>query len=177
MYLAHSPVGGYLANQPNYQAYAWIQGGPLAPELRGYVTFTEVPGGTEVFIEVNGLPPYQPGGNGRQPVGPFGFHLHENGSCAVGNPDNPFQAAGNHWNPDNQPHGNHPGDFPVLFSNNGYARMSFFTNRFRPSQVIGKSVMIHQNPDDFRSQPSGNSGKRLACGVIQGVYGSTSVFR
>lgn len=55
--------------------------------------------------------------------------------------------------------------------------MSFFTNRFRPSQVIGKSVMIHQNPDDFRSQPSGNAGKRLACGVIQGVYGSTSVFR
>ncbi len=68
------------------------------------------------------------------------------------------------------PHGNHAGDFPVLFSNDGYAEMTFFTNRFKPWEVIGKSVIIHQNPDDYRSQPSGNSGKRLACGVIQPKY-------
>lgn len=70
------------------------------------------------------------------------------------------------YNEDAQPHGNHSGDFPVLFSNNGYARMSFFTNKFKPEDVIDKSVIIHLNPDDYRSQPAGNSGKRIACGVI-----------
>lgn len=65
------------------------------------------------------------------------------------------------------PHGNHAGDFPVLFSNNGYARMSFFTDKFRVRDIIGRSVMIHENPDDYRSQPPGDSGKRIACGVIE----------
>ncbi len=78
-------------------------------------------------------------------------------------------AAGGHWNPTNQPHGNHAGDFPVLFSNDGYTRMLFFTNKFTVPQVVGKSVIIHQNPDDYRTQPSGNSGKKLACGVIMGA--------
>ncbi|WP_029098906.1 superoxide dismutase family protein [Brevibacillus thermoruber] len=149
------------------RAFAHIQGGPLAPHLRGVVMFVDVPYGTEVFVEVAGLPPYQPASAHRQPIGPHGFHIHEHGSCAVGNPNNPFQAAGEHWNPTNQPHGNHAGDFPVLFSNNGYARMNFFTNRFRASDVIGKTIIIHQNPDDYRTQPAGNSGNRLACGVIQ----------
>lgn len=45
--------------------------------------------------------------------------------------------------------------------------MNFFTNRFRASDVIGKTIIIHQNPDDYRTQPAGNSGNRLACGVIQ----------
>ncbi|MGJ0847981.1 recombinase family protein [Tissierella praeacuta] len=70
------------------------------------------------------------------------------------------------YNENTLPHGNHSGDFPVLFSNNGYARMSFFTNKFKPEDVIDKSVIIHLNPDDYRSQPAGNSGKRIACGVI-----------
>lgn len=65
------------------------------------------------------------------------------------------------------PHGNHAGDFPVLFSNNGRAFMCFFTDRFRVRDIVGKAVIIHQNPDDYRSQPSGNAGKRLACGVIR----------
>jgi len=65
------------------------------------------------------------------------------------------------------PHGNHAGDFPVLFSNNGVARMCFFTNKFKVADIIGKAVVIHQNPDDYRTQPAGDSGKRLACGVIK----------
>lgn len=149
------------------QSFAEIQGGPLAPNLHGYVLFTDVPHGTEVFVEVSGLPPYRPAADGQQPVGPFGFHLHDKGACIIGDPQNPFTSAGEHWNPTNQPHGNHAGDFPVLFSNDGYARMNFFTNKFRATDVIGKTVIIHQNPDDYRSQPSGNAGKRLACGVIQ----------
>jgi len=165
---------GYSAQpiySPNVQmAVARITGGPLAPEIRGYVWFRDVPGGTEVCVDVEGLPAYQPARRNRAPVGPFGFHIHEFGRCEVGNQQDPFQAAGGHWNPDDQPHGNHAGDFPVLFSNNGRARMCFFTNRFKVSDVIGKAVVIHENPDDYRSQPSGNSGKRLACGVIQRIY-------
>lgn len=149
------------------RAFAEIKGGPLAPQLSGIVVFRDVPGGTEVSVEVNGLPPYKPAQGEKTPIGPHGFHIHQNGTCEVGAHDTPFTAAGEHWNPANQPHGNHAGDFPVLFSNNGYAKMTFFTNKFKPSEVIGKAVIIHESPDDYRSQPAGAAGRRLACGVIR----------
>ncbi|MGE5423042.1 MAG: superoxide dismutase family protein [Ignavibacteriales bacterium] len=148
------------------RAIAIVRGGPFAPRLRGTVCFDDVPGGTRVRVHIIGLPPYQPG-NGQPPIGPHGFHIHENGVCDIGNPNDPFMSSGGHWNPTDQPHGNHAGDFPVLFSNNGVADMEFFTDKFKVSDVIGKSVLIHQNPDDYRSQPAGNSGKKLACGVIR----------
>ncbi len=149
------------------QAYARVQGGPLAPEIRGVVTFTAAAGGTWVCANIAGLPPYRPGGSNMQPVGPFGFHIHEHGDCTVGDPKDPFAASGGHWNPDHQPHGNHAGDFPVLFSNAGHAMTCFFTDRFHPGDVVGRSVVIHMHPDDYRTQPAGNSGPRLACGVIE----------
>ncbi|MEW6424895.1 MAG: superoxide dismutase family protein [Bacillota bacterium] len=160
---------GQVINIPTNDpvAVVIVKGGPLRPQIKGIVQFFEVPGGTWVCAEINGLPPYRPATNEKDPIGPHGFHIHEIGNCQVGNPQNPFQAAGEHWNPTSQPHGNHAGDFPVLFSNRGYAKMCFFTNAFKPREVIGKSVIIHQNPDDYRTQPAGNSGKRLACGVIQ----------
>lgn len=147
-------------------AHATVRGSQYAPNLYGKVDFYSVANGSEVFVEVWGLPLYEPASNDGNPIGPFGFHIHEYGICQITNPQDPFESAGGHWNPDNQPHGNHAGDFPVLFSNNGYARMSFFTDRFKPKDIVGKSVMIHQNPDDYRSQPSGDSGKRIGCGVI-----------
>jgi Cu-Zn family superoxide dismutase len=162
-----------LSNCPIFsgqvQVIARIKGGPLAPNLLGIVLFRDVPGGTEVCADITGLPPYKPAKGSQAPVGPHGFHIHELGNCEVGEPQDPFKAAGEHWNPTNQPHGNHAGDFPVLFSNNGRARMCFFTDKFKPLDVIGKSVIIHQNPDDYRTQPAGNAGKRLACGVIERV--------
>ncbi len=151
----------------NAAAIAYIQGGPLAPDLCGVVYFNPVPGGTCVTVEVQGLPAYRPATETTPQIGPHGFHIHENGTCAVGNENDPFTAAGSHWNPTKQPHGNHAGDFPALFSNNGYAYMSFFTDKFTVDQIIGKSIIIHQSPDDYKSQPAGDSGKRLACGVIQ----------
>lgn len=155
------------AAELNYgTARAILRGGPLAPQISGVVCFYDVPGGTWVYVDVAGLPPYQPAQDGRPQIGPHGFHIHEFGNCTVGNPENPFQAAGEHWNPYNQPHGNHAGDFPVLFSNGGRAIMGFFTNKFHVAQVIGRAVIIHQGPDDYRTQPAGASGKRLACGVI-----------
>lgn len=147
-------------------AVAHVRGGPLAPQIQGTVSFKDVPGGTEVLAEIRGLPPYQPAENHRDPIGPHGFHIHEFGNCEIGDPRDPFQAAGKHWNPDKQPHGNHAGDFPVLFSNNGLALMAFFTNRFKVADVIGRAVIIHEHPDDYRTQPAGAAGKRLACGVI-----------
>ncbi len=155
----------------NYQknnkvAIARIKGGPLAPRIRGIVTFHDAPQGTNVCVEVTGLPSFQrvPG---KPPVGPHGFHIHEFGDCSIGNPEDPFQAAGGHWNPHNQPHGNHAGDLPVLFSNNGLARMCFYTNRFRINEIIDRSVIIHESPDDYRTEPAGRSGRRLACGLIR----------
>src|SRR5690625_2347830 len=144
-------------------AAATLTAGPLQPELEGTVAFRTVPGGSLVTLEVDGLPPYA---SGNPPIGPHGYHIHEHASCEVGDPADPFQAAGGHWNPDDQPHGNHAGDFPVLFSNEGKARMTFFTDRFSAEDVVGRTVVIHQNPDDYRSQPSGDSGLRLACGMI-----------
>lgn len=154
-------------SQMGMRALAEIRGSNLAPNLRGYVIFTDVPYGTEVFVEVEGLPNYKPAEAGKNPIGPHGFHIHQHGTCEMGNPNDPFKEAGEHWNPDNQPHGHHAGDFPVLFSNNGYARMSFFTDRFKVQDIIGKTVMIHENPDDYRTQPAGDSGKRIGCGVIR----------
>jgi len=158
---------GNNSNCRKRTAVAYILGGPLRPQISGVVFFHDMPGGTLVTAQISGLPDYKPGSSTEQPVGPHGFHIHEHGNCEVGDPKDPFQAAGGHWNPYEQPHGNHAGDLPVLFSNSGRAYMSFFTNKFRVNEVVGKSVIIHQNPDDYRTQPAGNSGKRLACGLIE----------
>lgn len=147
-------------------AVARIAGGKDNPQITGLVTFRNVPSGTEVCALIEGLPEYKPAVEGKQPIGPHGFHIHDGGSCEENNTTEPFKAAGGHWDPTNQPHGNHAGDFPVLFSNNGRARMCFFTDKFTVQDVIGKAVIIHENPDDYRTQPAGNSGKRIACGVI-----------
>lgn len=162
----YNPINTANINQGSF-AWAQVFGGPLAPQLSGLVTFRDVPGGTEVCAEIRGLPIYKPAQDGNPPVGPHGFHIHEFGNCQVGDPNDPFKSSGGHWNPTNQPHGNHAGDFPVLFSNNGYSKMCFFTNKFTVRDVVGKAVIIHENPDDYRTQPAGASGKRLACGVIK----------
>ena len=173
MYNRWYPYGYYrnppqpVVSEPSKTAVAHIKGGPLAPNIKGIVIFQEMRDGTRVCVEVTGLPPYQPGDHDKNPIGPHGFHLHENGICKIGDPKDPFQAAGGHWNPTNQPHGNHGGDMPNLFSNNGYSWMCFFTHAFKVSDAVGKAVIIHQNPDDFRTQPAGDAGKRLACGVVE----------
>ncbi len=148
-------------------AIAYIKGGLLAPNLTGVVTFRDVNNGIEVHAEVLGLPPYRPASGGNPQIGPHGFHIHNCNSCEEGDAINPFPRAGEHYNPYNQPHGNHAGDFPVLFSNHGRAMTTFFADKFRVSDIIGKVIIIHQSPDDYRTEPAGNSGKPLACGVIR----------
>lgn len=78
----------------------------------------------------------------------------------------PFETAGNHLNTENDKHPNHIGDLPMIYSNNGYAYLSFFTSRFMPDKVIDKTLIIHKDIDDFITDPAGNSGERIACGKI-----------
>lgn len=146
------------------EAVAEVRGGPLAPQLRGTVRFQQMAEGVRVVATIDGLPPYTPG---LVPIGPHGFHIHETGDCTVGDATNPFTAAGGHYDPDSQPHGNHAGDFPVLFSFGGHGTLQFETSRFTVDQIVGRAVIVHENPDDFRSQPAGASGLRLGCGVIR----------
>ena len=148
----------------HFDAVCYLSGSEEYPNLTATVGFRGVPKGTWVEVAAEGLPAFQPG---MSQIGPHGFHIHNGDACGVGFGEEPFAEADGHWNPENQPHGNHPGDFPVLFSSGGRAAMLFFTDRFSPKDVIGKTLVLHQSPDDYQTQPAGGSGKRIACGVIQ----------
>lgn len=153
--------------QRKVTTYAVINGSTEYPQIKGLAAISSAPNGSWVDVEVKGLPQYVPAKGDSQPIGPFGFHLHSGDSCEPMDMSPAFTSAMGHYNPDKQPHGNHAGDFPVLFSNNGYSQMSFYTNKFTPKEIIGKTVIIHLNPDDYRTEPSGNSGIRIACGVFK----------
>lgn len=89
------------------------------------------------------------------------------GTSCTGNLEDEFANAKLHYNPNNCPHPFHIGDLPPLIENNGYAYISVLTNKFKISNIIGKVIIIHDMPDDFTSQPSGNSGTKIACGKIE----------
>lgn len=136
-------------------AMAWISGNEGYPELGGRAEFYRTPlGGIIISVEVFGLP--DKGGSEF-----YGMHIHEFGNCSK-----PFDKTGNHYNPLNVPHPEHPGDLPPLLSNNGYAWMAFYDNRFNINEIIGKSIVIHGMRDDFNTQPSGDSGMKIGCGAI-----------
>lgn len=137
------------------RAVAWVRGDN---GLRGSVTFYPVPGGTLVTAELQGLP--------KSEAGFFGFHIHEGEGC--GGVD--FGDTKGHLNPEGLPHSRHAGDLPPLLEMpEGRAFLAVKTGRFRPEDVIGRTVVVHNDPDDFHSQPSGNSGKKIGCGVIRRI--------
>lgn len=142
----------------NADAHAMIEGSPEYPDLHGKVTFASVFGGTVVSVWLEGLPENQKGNF-------YGFHIHEGNSC-TGDAAEPFRDTGNHFNPTNQEHPFHVGDMPVIMGNRGTTWMKFFTDRFYPEDVVGRTVVIHDMADDYTSQPAGNSGVKIACGVI-----------
>lgn len=142
-------------------AKAIIKGGKQYPKINGIVEFKETKKGVLVTAKINGLPTSNNNCGGNF----FGFHIHDGTSC-TGNAEDEFSNAGMHYNPNKCPHPYHAGDLPPLIENNGYAYMSVLINKFKISDIIGKVVIIHNSPDDFTTQPSGNSGKKIACGKI-----------
>lgn len=138
-------------------AAAWLQGDGAYSDLRGRVTFAPCCGGTLVTADIRGLPPSESDF--------FAFHIHEGESCQGAG----FPRTGSHYNPWEQPHPRHAGDLPPLLSCGGRAYLSVLTDRFQVADILGKTVVVHSHPDDFRSQPSGDAGSKIACGIIRRV--------
>jgi Cu-Zn family superoxide dismutase len=130
---------------------------------KGTVTFVPKGDGLTMTARVSGLTP-----------GPHGFHIHEKGDCSA--PDG--TSAGGHFNPFGKAHGNpsaadhHGGDLPMLEADAaGNATLtvdvSGVTIGSGAGDIVGRSVIVHKDADDFKTQPTGNSGARVACGVIR----------
>lgn len=136
-------------------AVAHITADDTNPNLRGRVRFLLHRDGVLVVAQIEGLPE-----NG---TGFFGFHIHEAGSCGGSG----FGETGSHYNPAGNSHPRHAGDLPPLLSAGGRAFLSVVTDRFCVEDIIGKTIVIHEKPDDFTSQPSGNAGAKIACGEIR----------
>jgi superoxide dismutase, Cu-Zn family len=130
----------------------------------GEVTFEQQGDRVRVLANVQGL----------KPGAEHGFHIHEAGDCSA---DDGSSAKG-HFNPDAKPHGNpaaadhHAGDLPALKAGkDGRAKLdttiSGVTLAPGPTSIVGRGMVIHADPDDYKTQPAGNSGARIACGVIK----------
>ena len=146
------------ASSPSAPSVSANMAGRSGATVSGTVAFSDVAGGVRVTAQVAGLTP-----------GEHGFHIHEVGDCSA--PD--ASSAKGHFNPAGKTHGHHGhderhgGDMPNLLANaQGEARLTADLKGVSVSQISGRSVVIHADPDDYKSQPAGNSGKRVACGVI-----------
>lgn len=140
-------------------AVANIRGSEEHPNLRGQVRFYQRRHCVLVEANVDGLPTTE--------TGFFGFHIHGGGSCTGAD----FADTGSHHNPADTPHPRHAGDLPPLLSCQGGAYLAVATGRFRIGEVIGCTVVVHDRADDFSSQPAGNAGTKIACGVIRRGWG------
>lgn len=140
------------------EAVACLSGGSEAPELSGTVRLCSSQGGVLVIADVRGLP-RQDGSRF------FAFHIHGGEDCG----GEGFAHTGGHFSPAGAPHPEHAGDLPPLLGCGGRAFLAVFTDRFRVRDVVGRTVVIHSQPDDFRTQPSGNAGSKIACDVIRRV--------
>jgi Cu-Zn family superoxide dismutase len=129
----------------------------------GTVDFVQKGDKVAVTAKVTGLAP-----------GSHGFHIHEKGDCSSGD----GMSAGGHFNPLGKPHAHfgqadrHAGDMPMLVADgNGNAELSVeldvLTIGSGAADIVGRGVIVHKDQDDFKTQPTGNAGARLACGVIR----------
>lgn len=135
-------------------AVACLRGNGDNQGIHGSVRFYRMCDGTLVEAEVTGLP--------ESDTGFFAFHIHEGTGCG----GEGFADSGGHFNPCGAEHPMHAGDLPPLLACRGRAYLLVKTGRFHPEDVIGRTVIIHSGPDDFHTQPSGNPGRKIACGVI-----------
>ena len=132
--------------------------------VRGSASFAQFGGKVRVTANVSGL----------KPNGEYGFHIHEAGDCSSGD----GMSAKGHFNPQGKPHAHagilerHAGDLPSLKSDAGgnatlTADLDIITVAPGPNSVVGRGLIVHIQPDDFKTQPTGNAGARSACAVIQ----------
>jgi Cu-Zn family superoxide dismutase len=147
-------------------------GGPMAAAMlqsttgntaAGRVMFHARPDGVYVHAMVTGLKPGQA----------HGFHIHEKGDCSSGD----GMSTGGHFNPTGKPHGpqdadRHAGDLPALVADaQGRADVKFEVKGLAigsgATDIVGKGLIVHAMPDDYKTQPTGNSGARIACAVIE----------
>lgn len=156
-------LAGCATNEPPKSQSAAAELKPTeGNKVTGRVAFAPTEKGLLVVAEVHGLTP-----------GEHGFHIHEFGDCSA--PD--ASSAGGHYNPTTQPHAGpdqhkrHVGDLGNLVADeNGdayYERYDSVLTLTGENSIIGKSVIVHADPDDLHTQPTGNAGKRVACGVIE----------
>jgi len=131
-------------------------------KVSGTVRFTEVADGVQIQAEITSLSP-----------GNHGFHVHEFGDCSAAD----LTSAGAHFNPTNKPHAGpdtvdrHVGDMGNVEADaSGAAKLEYVDHEISLTNdqrsVIGRSVVVHAKADDLKSQPAGDSGARIACGVI-----------
>lgn len=133
-------------------------------KAKGVVHFTQSGDTVKVEAMLEGLKP-----------GPHGFHIHEKGDCSA--PD--FSSAGGHFNPGNKQHGSHEaaekhiGDMGNITADaKGKAKITLELSKATiggAEGILGKAVIVHEKADDFKTQPTGNSGGRVACGVIEAL--------
>lgn len=169
--LAGILVGGLVAGCATTTPTSPLSKGPSASakllptrgnQARGTVTFTQQGEKVVVKATVTGL----------KPNAEHGFHVHERGDCTAD-----AMSAGEHFNPGGARHGSavllphHAGDLPNLKADaSGVATLTWeetdFTVTDGPASIVGRAVVVHLDADDYKSQPAGNSGPRIACGVI-----------
>jgi Cu-Zn family superoxide dismutase len=127
----------------------------------GTLTFAKADGGVRITGRITGLNP-----------GTHGFHVHEFGDCSAAD----FASAGGHFNPTGQPHAGpkdahrHAGDLGnVEAAADGSVSVDYTDSDMRfdgDKSIVGRAAVVHANADDLKTQPSGNAGGRVACGVI-----------
>jgi Cu-Zn family superoxide dismutase len=146
-------------------AAATLQGAPEDTDFAGTITVMPEGNGVRLVADVRGV----------DRDGKHGFHVHETGECAHGEGSGHFTSAGGHFNPNNAEHTcppteqRHAGDLGNIEITNGTGRLDVITDLLTlsgPNSVVGKAIILHANEDDCQTQPTGNAGDRLACGVV-----------
>jgi Cu-Zn family superoxide dismutase len=163
---ASSPEAGKAAEGARPASAEAILEARSDSRVTGRAVFTSENGAVSLRIEAQGLTP-----------GAHAIHLHEVGDCSA--PD--ATSAGPHWNPTGHDHGQwgqdpfHLGDIGNLVAGeDGKASLAFSTDRWTiggpaETNIVGRSVIVHVSADDFTTQPTGNAGGRVACGVVREV--------